>query len=95
VNFSTQHLPAVERTLVTNDRCGGDVHRAGAHGVVDHRDIAGHRRRHHQNRAGRGAHDLPGCLNPVQLRHDEIHQHDVGQRRGTTGNRFVSVAGEP
>jgi hypothetical protein len=44
-------------------------------------------------RAGGGAEDLAGCLQPVHDRHPHVHQHDIGLQLVCLANRGGTVSG--
>ena len=56
------------------------VERTGAERLVNEPRVARDRRRHHQNRTRRNAHDLARCLGAVHARHDEVHENEVRPR---------------
>jgi hypothetical protein len=50
---------------------------------------------HHDLRAGRDVLGRPAGLDPAGLRHPDVHEHDVGQRLASHGDRLGTVAGLP
>src|SRR3954453_15090201 len=66
--------------------------RAGVDGIEDPAAV-GERGEHHDAHAGGGRPDAPGGLDPVELRHREVHQRDVGARRGDELDPLPAVAG--
>ena len=69
---------ALERGAIRVVRLGDDFDRAELQGA-DRGAGAGPRvRAHHHDRAGRLRHDVADGAQPVELRHLEVHRHDVG-----------------
>ena len=53
------------------------VEGAMSHGFVNLVNVSGHRRRHDQDGARPGGHDLSRCLHAVHTRHEQVHEDQV------------------
>ena len=71
------------------------VERAVAHRLIHLAQVPAHRRRDHQDRARRLAHDPPRRLDPVDPRHEQVHQDQVGRVLPRHRDRLGAVAGRP
>jgi len=57
----------------------------------DHTKTHNQRRSHHRLRRAVGREDAPGRLEPVELGHADVHEHDVGLKRPRLLERFTAV----
>ena len=62
----------------------------GRQGIED-RCLVGMCRQHHNLGIGVCSPYLPGRLHPVELRHPQIHQHDIGPVLGAQRDRLLPV----
>ena len=92
-----------ERLAARDDPdCGGDLlrrrvlqhepARARSQRVEDVR-VESEGRQDQDARGGLGADDPPGRLDPVEHRHADVHQHDVGPQPPRRCDRVLSIAG--
>ncbi|NYH17803.1 hypothetical protein GGD41_005031 [Paraburkholderia bryophila] len=71
------------------------VERARAHRFIDAPRVRADVDGHDQDRARRARHDAACGLDPVDVRHHQVHQHDVGPLRGAEIDRLLSVLRDP
>ena len=71
------------------------VQRAEPHRIVDERDVAAHRRGDDQDRTRAAGHDLPRGLHAIHVRHDQIHQDQVGSVAFCHRDRLHAVGCRP
>ena len=79
----------------SEDRRVDGVKRAMPHRLVDERDVAAHGRRDDEDRARGREHDLPGGLDAVHVRHEQVHENQVGAVTFRSRHRLDAIAGRP
>lgn len=66
-----------------------------AHRLQHQREVAIDTSGHQQDRAGGAGHDLPGRLDPVKDRHQQVHKDHVGPVLPRPPHRLGAVLGHP
>ena len=59
------------------------------------RDVTGDRRSHDEDWAGRLPHDLSSGFDPVDARHDHVHEDQIGPVATGERNRLAAAEGSP
>ena len=70
---------------------GHQVHRAELEGADGGRGSRADVRAHHHDRPGRFGHDVADGAETIELRHLEIHQHEIGRVRPDLPQRIHAV----
>ena len=95
VDLGEQRLRCVAKPVVGEGRRVDCVERAGAHRLVHAPRVRADAARHDENGAGRLGHDAAGRFDTVELRHDQVHQHDIGRLRDAEVDGLGTVSGHP
>ena len=91
------HAPAQALESIRRGKVGrvDGIERAGTQRLEHARGVAGDGGGHHQNGAGRVAHDATRGLHAVHLGHDQIHQDHVGPVRAALAHGLFAIHRAP